>query len=73
MKQDCKICCLKIILSHTNLYVVLTKKGVNRVNNAKERRGDSWTISTGERVHCACRSRYANSKRIERDLKFKRS
>ena len=35
MEEDCKTCGLKIILSDTNLYVVLTEKGVNGINNAK--------------------------------------
>ena len=62
MEEDCKICGSKIIHSDTNLYVVLTEKEVNGINNAKKRRGDSWTISTGERVHIACRRKYVNSK-----------
>ena len=35
MEEDCKNCCLKIILSDTNSYVVLTEKGINGINNAK--------------------------------------
>ena len=73
MEEDCKICGLKIILSDTNSYVVLTEKGVNLINNAKKRRGDSWTISTGERVHIACRARCVNSKTIEHNLMQKNS
>ena len=73
MDEDCKICGLKIIHSDTNSYVVLTGNGVNGINNAKKRRGDSWTISTGERVHIACRARYVNSKTIEQDFKRKNS
>ena len=42
MEKDCKICGLKIILSDTNLYVVLTEKGVNRINNAKKRTGNIY-------------------------------
>ena len=57
MEEDCKICGLKIILRDTNSYVVLTEKGVNGMKNANKRKGDSWTISTGERVHIACRAR----------------
>ena len=64
---------MKIILSDTNSYVVLTEKGVNGINNAKKRRGDSWTICTGERVHIACRARYVDSKTIEQNLKQKNS
>ena len=71
MEEDCKICGSKIILSDTNLHVVLTEKGVNGINNAKKRRGDSSTISTGERVHIACRGRYVNSKIIEQDVNQK--
>ena len=37
----------------------------------KKRRGDIRTISTGERVHIACRTRYVKSKAIEQDLKRK--
>ena len=55
----------KIILSDTNSNVVLTEKGVNRINNAKYRRVDSGAISTGERLHIACRARFVNSKTIE--------
>ena len=73
MEEDCKICGLKIILSDTNSYVVLTEKGVNLINNAKKRRGDSWTISTGERAHIACRARCVNSKTIEHNLMQKNS
>ena len=73
MVEDCKICGLKIILSDTNSYVVLTEKGINGINNAKKRIGDSWTIFTGERVHIACRARYVNSKTIEQDFKRKKS
>ena len=64
MEEDYKIWGLKI-----NLYVVLTEKSVNGVNNAKKQRGDCWTISNGEHVHVACRARYVNSKTIEQDLK----
>ena len=35
MEEDCKTCGLNIILSDTNLYVVLTENGVNGINNAK--------------------------------------
>ena len=73
MVEDCKICGLKIILSDTNSYVVLTEKDINGINNAKKRIGDSWTIFTGERVHIACRARYVNSKTIEQDFKRKKS
>ena len=73
MEEDCKICGSKIILSDTNLHVVLTEKGVNGINNAKKRRGDSSTISTGERVHIACRGRYVNSKITEQDVNKKKS
>ena len=73
MEEDFKICGLKIILSDTNSYVVLTEKGVNGINNAKKRRGECWTISTGEGVHIACRARYVNSKSIEQNLKRKKS
>ena len=58
MEEDCKICGPNIIFSDTNSYFVLTEKGVNGINNAKKRRGDSWTTYTGERVHIACRARY---------------
>ena len=71
MEKDYKICALKIILSDTNSYVVLTEKGVNEINNAKKRRSGTWTISTGERVHIACRGRYVKSKTFEQDLKQK--
>ena len=71
MEEDCKICGSKIIHSDTYLYVVLTGKGVNGINNAKKRRGDSWTISTGECVHIACRGKYVNSKTIEQDVNQK--
>ena len=54
MEEDYKVWGLKIILSDTNSYVVLTEKGVNGVNDAKKQRRDSWTISTGECVHIAC-------------------
>ena len=73
MEIYCKICGLKIILSDTNLYAVLTEKGVNRINNAKKRTGDSRVISTGELVHIAYQARYVNSKTIEQDLKRKNS
>ena len=71
MEKDYKICALKIILSDTNSYVVLTEKGVNEINNAKKWRSGSWTISTGERVHIACRGRYVKSKTFEQHLKQK--
>ena len=73
MEEDCKIFGLKIILSGTNWYVVLTEKGVNGTKSAKKQRGVSWIISTGECVHIACPARYVNSKTIEQDLKQKRS
>ena len=71
MEEDFKIQGLKIILSDTNSFVVLTEKGVNGINNAKKRRDDSWKISTGEHVHMAFRARYVSSKTI--DLKPKKS
>ena len=37
MEGDYKIWGLKIILSDTNLYVVLAEKSVNGLNNAKNR------------------------------------
>ena len=73
MEEDCKICCLKIILSDTNSYVVLTEKGINGIKNARKRIGDSSTRFTGERVHISCRARYVNSKTIEQDFKRKKS
>ena len=73
MEGDYKIWGLKIILSDTNLYVVLTEKSVNGLNNAKKQRGDSSTINNGERVHVACRARYVNCKAIEQDLKQRNS
>ena len=57
---------MKIILSGTDWYVVLTEKGVNWINW----RGDSWT--TGLRADFACQSRYINSKTTEQDLKRKK-
>ena len=72
MEEDCKIYGLKIILSNTNSYFILPKKGVNGINNAKKRGGDSWTISTGENVHIVCQVRYVNSKIIEQELKRKK-
>ena len=51
----------------------MTEKGVNEINNAKNRRGGSSTISTGECVHIACRARYVNSKTLEQGLKQKNS
>ena len=36
MEEDFKTCGLKIILSDTNSYVVLTEKGVNGINIAKK-------------------------------------
>ena len=73
MEEDFKICGLKIILSNSNSYVVLTEKGVNGINNAKKRRGDIRTIFTGEHVHIVGQARYVNSKTIEQDLKQKKS
>ena len=64
---------LEIILRGTNSYVVLTEKGINGINNAKKRTGDSRTIFTEERAHISCGARYANSKTIEQDLKRKKS
>ena len=72
MEEDFKICCLKIILSDTNLCVILTEKGVNGISNAKKRRRNIWTVSTGEHVHIACGVRYVNSTRIEQCLKRKK-
>ena len=73
MEEDFKLCDFKIIFSCTSSDVVLTEKVFNSVNNANKRRGDSWTISTGERVHIACRARHVKSKTIEQDLKRKNS
>ena len=39
----------------------------------KKRRGDSWTISTEERVLIVCQARYVNSKTIEQGIKQKNS
>ena len=73
MEEDFKICGLKIILSNTKSYVVLTEKGVNGINNAKKWRGDIRAIFTGEHVHIVCQTRYVNSKTIAQDLKRKKS
>ena len=68
-KDNCQICGLRIDIGNNSLFVVLTEKVVHGINNVKQRKGHSWTITAQEEVIIGCRARCANSKTIEQDLK----
>ena len=72
MKDNFRICRLKIDIGNTSLFVVLTEKVVHGIDNAKQRRDDSCTISGGERIHIIYCAKNLNSKTMKQVLRRKK-
>ena len=71
IEEKCKICGLNFDNSSPSSFVVLTEKRAQSICKAKERRGDQWTITRGEKLHTKCRMRYINVKTIGQDKRKK--